>query len=483
MESNKDEATKCYELSMKYYSEGNLEYAIKWCKKSLRLYPTDKAKDLLEKLNTVPRNEAEHEGPRKRSESTKETETPKVKREYSVEQETAVLMYLRKDKSDYYSLLEVEKSSTEVEIKKAYRKLALAFHPDKNNHDRADEAFKLVNKAFSILGDPEKRRMYDMHGITGERGRSPMSNMNGFHFSTFREEDIDPEELFRMFFQHAFNDETIQRRTSHRRRTRHQENASPQPSLLRLMSPLIIFIVFNIIFNMLASILNPTVQLENKYSFEETSQFPIHRKTYRRSIDYYTTKFNEDYIQQHDYRNIVREVRQYEDEIERTFAKYLQQNCHAEKKKNLSEQPFCEKFHEFYRELEFSFSRSSGAGGQHIADSKVTVRWNLNMAAKWLPDPIIDDIKMKYKSKLVKNEILQISCSDERCQHRNKDNVVKMLGEIVKTSGIPPSETSEEQKNRVQQLIRKAEQKRKELKIKMSNKKKERRNNKKDWDY
>ncbi len=68
-------------------------------------------------------------------------------------------------KSDYYALLEVAKEATPEEIKKAYRKLAMKHHPDRNQGDKtAEEKFKQVSEAYAVLSDPEKRKKYDTYG-------------------------------------------------------------------------------------------------------------------------------------------------------------------------------------------------------------------------------------------------------------------------------------------------------------------------------
>ena len=106
---------------------------------------------------------------------------------------------------DYYKILGIARGASEDDIKKAYRKLALKYHPDKNKEASAEEKFKEVAEAYEILSDAKKKEIYDKYGEEGLKmngggggggpsGPSPSQGNFSYTWSG------DPNETFRMFF-------------------------------------------------------------------------------------------------------------------------------------------------------------------------------------------------------------------------------------------------------------------------------------------
>lgn len=107
---------------------------------------------------------------------------------------------------DYYKILGVDKNASKEEIKKAYKNLAKKYHPDLNKELEAQEKFKEINEAASILGDDERRKQYDQYGSEsfkqGGPGNQGYSGFSGFDFGNFdfSGQGMGIDELFEMFF-------------------------------------------------------------------------------------------------------------------------------------------------------------------------------------------------------------------------------------------------------------------------------------------
>ena len=83
---------------------------------------------------------------------------------------------------DYYNVLNLPRDASEDDIKKAYRKLALKYHPDKNKDPGAEEKFKEIAEAYEVLSDSKKRQVFDMYGEEGLKGQ-PSPSQHGATFN------------------------------------------------------------------------------------------------------------------------------------------------------------------------------------------------------------------------------------------------------------------------------------------------------------
>lgn len=85
---------------------------------------------------------------------------------------------------DYYEVLGIQRGANEDEVKKAFRKLAIKYHPDKNQgNNEAEEKFKEINEAYQVLSDPQKKSNYDQFGTADVNGGGYGGNSDGFDFS------------------------------------------------------------------------------------------------------------------------------------------------------------------------------------------------------------------------------------------------------------------------------------------------------------
>ncbi|GLC37065.1 hypothetical protein PLESTB_001395500 [Pleodorina starrii] len=249
-DANKDEARKCLALARQALAQDQLDRAEKFARKAQRLYASVEGQAILEALESAKAAKwsSPREGPstshhhhqqhtstanghgrhgETHASSGRTTEggpklppkpskgakpSPPVEDPGTPEQRAIVAQVLKA--KDFYEVLGLARDATDEDIKKAYRKLALKLHPDKNKALHSDEAFKGVSKAFNCLSDPDKRAYYDRTGYesssaaaaaaAAQRGGGAGPGPGGATYYYTSGEELDPEEIFNMFFGGAF---------------------------------------------------------------------------------------------------------------------------------------------------------------------------------------------------------------------------------------------------------------------------------------
>lgn len=299
------------------------------------LYPTDRARVLLDSL-TKNGSSAGNGAYRRRTADRSETpgDPPENQRQESgggdsaktfTSEQVEGVQRIKRCK-DYYEVLGVNKEASEEELKKAYRKLALKFHPDKNHAPGATEAFKKIGNAYAVLSSADKRRQYDLTG--GEEPSSPsQSHGGGFDFHRGFEADITPEDLFNMFFgggfpsssAHTFtNGRTSYSHQTDSRQERTEERGDGGFSMFIQLMPVVVLIFVSILSQMMVS--PPPYSL---YSRPTTGQ-TIKRQTENLHVDYYVTR---------DFKSEFKgsALQQIEKNVEEDYVSNVRNNCWKER--------------------------------------------------------------------------------------------------------------------------------------------------------
>ncbi|CAF4603332.1 unnamed protein product [Rotaria sp. Silwood1] len=311
MEANKDSALHYIELAEKAILANDNERALRYLAKSENLFPTQKAKDLMERLMHVNSHStsssstssnktheststsSNHEqattngassNTRQRTTSTSHTHSTSSS-DYTAEEAQAV----RKIKTckDLYEILGVSKSATEADLKKAYRKLALQFHPDKCKAPGATDAFKAIGKAFSILSDPKKREQYDQYGHAMEpqyhRGGNSGGRGSQHYYYYEDDDDFSAEEIFNLFFGYSGpRSGTYRRRQPHpfqfTTHSTHNQTQNTTHTLAQLLPYLFLFLI---------SIIGTFLVSEPQFQLHRTGKYTNARATRVSRIEYF----------------------------------------------------------------------------------------------------------------------------------------------------------------------------------------------------
>lgn len=366
---NADESEKCLLLSKEFFEQQQVDKALKFAEKAHRMNPTSISEAWLNKLkgSGSSSNKSTHKQP-----ESSETEN------YSQKDCLAIKEFWKRctDQNDFYQILSVAADATETDIKKAYKKLALMFHPDKNHAPGATEIFKLVSKAFSILSNSTKRAQYDTSRKMGHHydensssafhshGHNPYSTY--FHAqprSRFTHDyfddsyEFDPNEIFNMFFnghrsmfdntsffmsnsvpfgrtQHSF-------RGNSQRRAQYTTQNSSSPKLQRFAILFYIFLIFAINYfsklidsRRLNSVISQNISFEPVASKNAKFSFPHEQLTSKLKVTYWSTDSFASFLKEKSYltRSNADLIKKYESIIEKQYIDFLQKKCKEQKR-------------------------------------------------------------------------------------------------------------------------------------------------------
>ncbi|KAI9002579.1 hypothetical protein DFJ74DRAFT_613585 [Hyaloraphidium curvatum] len=359
---NRDEAIRCLEIAKERFRRGDLEAALKFAQKAKALDSgLDEVHDYVEfvLLTKERSNRSSGAGPsegpsvpegegirhRRHPAGTSENgaaatangsatgsraHAPSAKKEYTVEQAEAVKVVL-KMKHDYYKVLDVERTCVEVELKKAYRKKALVLHPDKNGAPGADEAFKIVSKAYQVLSDETLRRRYDQTGAD-PGSRDSMAGPGGMYAGARFQEELSPEDLFNLFFGqmaggpgfHTFTTRGPGFQFRVNRPQRRPDQAQDGTFSWGPLLPLLLLLLISILSPLLGG--GPSVPA---FSLSRSPPHTLPRTTSNHGVNYFVDPRTFPYTTVRD-RTEERRLRQFENEVEDFYVRNLQHRCQWE---------------------------------------------------------------------------------------------------------------------------------------------------------
>ncbi|XP_026191776.1 dnaJ homolog subfamily B member 14 [Cyclospora cayetanensis] len=315
MEGNKDEAAKCVALAKKAMLAGDFSKAQRLLDKAQRMFPSPEIESLAAACAhkqhgaSNSTNGSSETGAQASSGSRQRRASPGVSRPSNTSASAPHLTRSRSaasgscaaaagaaaapahtpeqarlceavlQESCYYRVLGVSNDASEEVIKKAYRRLALLLHPDKNKAPKAEDAFKKVSKVSGTLLDPKERRVYDMGGPQAVEGRAEPYMYRG---DTSHPDVMTAEDLFRVLFGQSLRDHG---RGHHGRGSRtqqyHQENGLH--TFIQFLPMLLLFVLM-FLFNFVPQEGQSPAAY---YSFRQTREFPVPRITQLHSVRYY----------------------------------------------------------------------------------------------------------------------------------------------------------------------------------------------------
>ncbi|KAK6475945.1 dnaJ-like protein subfamily C member 18 isoform X1 [Huso huso] len=336
----KEESDSLIEKAKLCLRSGRRDKALQLLYEAQKLYPSTRARALIDAItrngsaagegSSIP----EYQGRRKPGNEDEPVHGTGGDAQSYTEEQVQGVHRIKKCK-DYYEILGVTKDASDEDLKKAYRKLALKFHPDKNCAPGATDAFKAIGNSYAVLSNPEKRRRYDQFG---DEQQMENTAHTAHHHNFYREfeADVTPEELFNIFFGGRFPTGNIhvytnrgatfshyyqprRRRMNERREEEAEENRSQNTftAFLQLL-PVLVLIFISVITQLMAS--NPPYSL----FYKPALGLVVSRETQNLGVPYYVDKgFEKEYQ--------GASLRELESTIETDYIDYLQTSCWKDK--------------------------------------------------------------------------------------------------------------------------------------------------------
>jgi hypothetical protein len=335
---NREEVDKCKQIAKNALASGNPEKAVKFLEKAKRMDPDDSSLDAM--IAQAMSGEASapsgdsgsagagpssapppsySEGPRQRtraatSDSTTSSGPTRINKDggkYTTEQMQLVQRILRT--KDYYDILGIPKDSHEDDVKKAYKKLALKLHPDKNKAPGAEEAFKKVSKAVQCLQDADKKQVYDRYGDE--------EHMPQQHRQRYQQDFMTPEDLFAAFFGGgAFH---AQGGGFHQRQHHgggEDGDGVPRAQLFQML-PVLLLVFLTLASNFAGR------ETGSRFSFQQTGSFQNERSTATLNVNYFVTNDFEQY-----YSEGTKNMADFERQVETYYVRQLHSDCDYQEK-------------------------------------------------------------------------------------------------------------------------------------------------------
>ena len=316
-----EEALKLFELSQIFYFNSRTEIFISVCKNNVNTGDNKNKKKNTSDTNNNNSNKTNnykksYSTPNNTNSNTNYSSKTSFESTGNLNDETLCINLLKK--KDYYDILNIGKNANQDEIKKAYKKQAIKFHPDKNHSKKAEECFKKVSEAYQILSNPEKKEFYDKYGDEQE--------FRNKYYQTHRyqhEDDIDPFDIFEMFFNGGtinINRRNFRRRRYNNNNNNNNENRNQRGKFFPLLQfiPLILILLLSNLTDIIDFFKTPPL-----YQFYKDYNYAQKRKTSINNIEYYVgNSFIKKYPK---LKNVIESG--VEESIEKDYLNFITRKC------------------------------------------------------------------------------------------------------------------------------------------------------------